>query len=133
MTTDTDFLNQSLLVADDNPVNRRIVTMLLKGYMKEIDVAFNGEEALSKFMEKHYDIVLMDIHMPEMDGYESTAAIRLHESKQRSGKKSVIIAMTASEEGEVISHCYHAGMDAYIGKPFLLEQFFDVLKKLKKG
>lgn len=129
MTTDTDFSNLSLLIVDDNPINRRIVTLLLKGHLLQVDVAVNGSEALSKFMEKPYDIILMDINMPEMNGYESSAAIRLYEAKQRREKKSVIIALTASVEGDVISHCYDAGMDAYLGKPFLVQQLFDVIKQ----
>jgi hypothetical protein len=101
--------------------------------LHDVEVAFNGSQALSKFMEKHYDIILMDIHMPEMNGYESAAAIRLYETEHHTGKKSVIIAMTASEEGEVISRCYDSGMDAYLGKPFLVQQLFDILKKLVKS
>jgi CheY-like chemotaxis protein len=129
MTSETDFSNLSILIVDDNPVNRRIVTLLLKGRLRDVDMAFNGSQALSKFMQKPYDIILMDIHMPEMDGYESAASIRLYEAEHYKGKKSVIIAMTASEEGEVISRCYNSGMDAYLGKPFLVQQLFDILKK----
>ncbi|MEL7587100.1 MAG: response regulator [Prolixibacteraceae bacterium] len=130
MTTETDLSNLSLLVADDNPVNRRIVTLLLKGHLREVDVAFNGSEALSKFMQKPYDVILMDINMPDMNGYEATAAIRMYEAKNFRHKKSVIIALTASEEGEVIANCYDSGMDAYLGKPFLVQQLFELIKKL---
>ena len=122
-----------MLIADDNPVNRRIVTLLLKGRLQNVDVACTGSEALSKSMEKHYDIILMDIHMPEMNGYEAASAIRLHEAENHSNKRAIIIAMTASEEGEVISRCYDAGMDAYLGKPFLVQQLFDILKRLVRA
>jgi len=130
MTSDTDFSNLNMLIADDNPVNRRIVTLLLKGRLQHVDVAFTGSEALSKFMQKHYDIILMDIHMPEMNGYEAASAIRLYEVTNYRNRRAIIIAMTASEEGEVISRCYDAGMDAYLGKPFLVQQLFDILKRL---
>ena len=130
MTSDIDFSNLNMLIVDDNPVNRRIVTLLLRGRLQDVDVAFTGSQALSKFMQKQYDVILMDIHMPEMNGYESATAIRLYEAENYSKKRSVIIAMTASEEGEVISRCYDAGMDAYLGKPFLVQQLFDILKRL---
>ncbi|MDD4191558.1 MAG: response regulator [Mangrovibacterium sp.] len=129
MTGNTDFSNLNVLIADDNPVNRRVVTLLLKGRLQHVDVAGTGSEALSKFMQKHYDIILMDIHMPEMNGYEAASAIRLYEAGNYRNKKAIIIAMTASEEGEVISRCYDAGMDAYLGKPFLVQQLFDILKR----
>ncbi|MEN6457116.1 MAG: response regulator [Prolixibacteraceae bacterium] len=130
MTSDTDFSNLAMLIADDNPVNRRIVTLLLKGRLQDVDVAFTGSQALSKFMQKRYDIILMDIHMPEMNGYEAASAIRRYEAEHYRTKRAIIIAMTASEEGEVISRCYDAGMDAYLGKPFLVQQLFDILKRL---
>ncbi|MGE4586103.1 MAG: response regulator [Mangrovibacterium sp.] len=131
MTTDVDFQNQSLLVVDDNPINRKVVMLLLKNRIREIDMAVNGEEALEKFRKKPYDIVLMDVHMPGIDGYAASAAIRRYETELAGREKTRIIAMTASEEGEVIAHCYNAGMDAYVGKPFIVQQFFEVLKNLE--
>ncbi len=132
MTYETDFSNLKVLVVDDNPVNRRIIMLLLKGHMHDVEMAANGSQALVRFKEKHYDIILMDIHMPEMNGYESALAIRQYETSHYEGKHSVIIAMTACEEGEVFPQCHDSGMDAYLGKPFMVQQLFEALKKLVK-
>jgi len=129
MLTDCDFSNKSLLIVDDSPINHRIVALILRGRFGEIGSAHNGEEALHKYMEKHYDIILMDAIMPVMDGFESTMAIRSYEKEQDIAEKCIIIAMTASEGGDDINRCLDSGMDAYLGKPFQVQQFLDILEK----
>jgi CheY-like chemotaxis protein len=130
MTSETDFSKLKVLIVDDNPVNRRVVSLILRSRFPEIDQAFTGFEALDKFRQKQYDVILMDIHMPEMNGYDSAAAMRLYEAENSGRSKAVIIAMTASEEGEVISRLYDSGMDAYLGKPFMIQQLFEILQRL---
>lgn len=126
----TDLSNLSLLVVDDSPINHRVVTLSLRGRFQEIDSAFNGLEAFEKFKQKPYDIILMDAMMPVMNGCESTLVIRLFEKEQGFDKKARIIAMTASDGDADIDRCLKCGMDAYLGKPFLANQFLRILEEM---
>lgn len=121
-----DFSELSLLVVDDSPINHRIVTMMLRNKFKLIDSAFNGLEAVKKYKTNHYDVILMDVMMPVMDGSEATIAIRNYEHENGLTKKTKIIAMTASDSDENV----YLSMDAYMGKPFLAPRFFEVLEEL---
>lgn len=117
-------LPMQILVADDNPVNLRLTDRVLTklGYAPES--ALNGMEALEKLDKKHYDIVFMDVQMPEMDGLEATRRIRL-----RKGAQPFIIAMTANAMHEDRTACFAAGMDDYLSKPATLDQLVAVLEK----
>lgn len=91
-----------------------------------VDLAENGIEALEKYDESEYDIILMDIQMPELDGYQTTAEIR----KRENGKRHVlIIALTANALAGDREKCIEAGMDDYISKPIEAEKLEDLLKK----
>lgn len=105
-----------ILLAEDTPLNQILVKKIVQKWNYEIDVANNGREALDLLEKNNYDIVLMDIQMPEMDGYTATQAIR---NMKDAVKKSIpIIALTAHATNEEAQKCLHMGMDAYVTKPF---------------
>ena len=113
-----------ILIAEDNPMNQRLIKHLMKNWNFNFDLVFNGSQALEALRKQHYDLVLMDIQMPEMDGYTSTAYIR---SELKS--KVPIIAMTAhAMEGEK-EKCIKAGMDDYCSKPINEEKLFEMIQK----
>ncbi|PTS99837.1 hypothetical protein DBR11_11505 [Pedobacter sp. HMWF019] len=117
----------SILVAEDNIINQKIVVKILKGMGYDCDVVANGLEVLSSLKRQHYDMVFMDVQMPEMDGLEATRKlIELY------GKESpVVIAMTAGAFEKDKQECLEAGMDDYITKPFDNEIFSRKFKQWK--
>ena len=94
-----------------------------------VQVVCNGREALDAFVQEDYDLMLMDCHMPEMDGFESTAAIRHHEQSQSAKRHTPIIALTADVMKGVQEQCLEHGMDDYLSKPFTLTQLQTVLSR----
>jgi CheY-like chemotaxis protein len=104
---------RKILVVDDNAGNRLLLQYNLEGYF-DIDFAGNGLSAIDKFSQKRYDLILMDIHMPEMDGVETAIRIRQIED----GKwHTPIFAITSNMFREQRNKCLEAGMDDYIVKP----------------
>jgi CheY-like chemotaxis protein len=114
-----------ILVAEDNPVNQKLTLRVLGklGY-HQAEIAQNGMEVIEKFDELFYDVILMDVQMPEMDGLEATRLIRLKQYHQ-----PVIISMTANAMAEDREACMRAGMDDYISKPIKLEILINLLEK----
>ncbi len=115
-----------ILLADDNEYNRIVVneTLALKSNV-EIDMVVNGEEAYHAVRDKRYDVVLMDVQMPVMNGIDATIAIR---TKLKSPNKDVpIIALTASTLREDIDRCIQSGMNSYVPKPFKAWQLINTL------
>ena len=105
-----------ILLVDDNPDNRLLVSAYLKKLPYTLEEAENGEEAVSKFMSSNYDVVLMDVQMPVMDGREATRQIR--EWENQNGKvRTPIIALTAHAIKEEIDLCIEAGWDLHLSKP----------------
>ncbi len=102
-----------ILIVDDNAGNRLLLQYNLEGYF-EIDFAGNGLSALDKFTQNRYDLILMDIHMPDMDGIEATKRIREMEAGQN---RTPIFAVTSNMFREQREKCLEAGMDDYIVKP----------------
>jgi two-component system sensor histidine kinase/response regulator len=117
-----------VLLAEDNRTNQEIAKAILAKAGMKVDIAHNGREAVEMVQDKHYDIVLMDIQMPEMDGYEATRIIR----RDRRFAKLPIIAMTAHAIKGDEEKCLKAGMDGYLTKPIRQDILFrTVWKKLE--
>jgi len=117
-----------ILLAEDNAINQRLALRLLEKCGHHVAVTTNGREALEALDTGDFDVVLMDIQMPEMDGFEATAAIR---SKERAfGKHMPIIAMTAHAMTGDRERCIGAGMDGYIAKPIRPQELFQAISTL---
>jgi len=117
-----------ILLAEDNVINQRLALRLLEKCGHQVAVTTNGREALAALDNGEFDVVLMDIQMPEMDGFEATAAIR---SKERTiGKHLPIIAMTAHAMTGDRERCIGAGMDGYIAKPIRPQELFQAITNL---
>jgi CheY-like chemotaxis protein len=115
-----------ILLAEDNPVNQKLAVRLLEKRGHKLTVAKNGREALAALQQEAFDLVLMDIQMPEMDGFEATAAIR--ESERGTGKHQPIVAMTAHAMKGDDRRCLDAGMDGYLAKPIRSEEVYALLE-----
>jgi signal transduction histidine kinase/CheY-like chemotaxis protein len=122
------FAGRRILLAEDVEVNREIVMALLEPTAVDIDCAENGLQALDMFVPGRYDMIFMDVQMPEMDGYEATRRIRAREKAESSPSPVPIIAMTANVFREDVEKCLEAGMDDHMGKPL---DFAEVLSKLR--
>ncbi|MBC7887005.1 MAG: response regulator [Ferruginibacter sp.] len=121
-----------ILLAEDNIINQKVATRSLSNLGAVVDVANNGKEAIALLQTKSYDIVLMDIQMPEMDGYEATRIIRTAISEEISSMP--IIAMTASALIADREKCLLAGMNDYIAKPFQVPELYEkILLQLEKS
>ena len=116
-----------ILLVEDNNVNQVFALRLLQKAGHTVALAGNGREALTALDRELFDVVLMDVQMPEMDGFEATAAIR--EKEKGSGNHLPIIAMTAHAMVGDKERCLAAGMDDYITKPIRRQELADVLKR----
>ena len=114
-----------ILLAEDSLVNQKLTVAMLRKRGHEVAVANDGVEAVRAAQEQPFDLILMDIQMPEMDGYGATAAIRARE--QALGLHTPIIALTAHAMTGDRERCLQAGMDEYITKPVRAEQLFDTM------
>jgi two-component system sensor histidine kinase/response regulator len=120
------FESMRILLVEDNPINQKTAAAMLRKAGFPVDVADDGLRALQAFDRGRYDIILMDIQMPEMDGYETTRAIRRREGSDR---HSVIIAMTAHAMKGDRERCLEAGMDDYLAKPINPDDVLRVIGK----
>ena len=119
-----------ILLVEDNLLNQRIVLFNLKKYNHVITVANNGLEAVAKFIESEYDVILMDIMMPVMDGLEATVKIREVEQINNNSRRTPIIALTANTMDNDRSKCISYGMDEFMAKPFDVEKLKAIFTKL---
>ena len=110
-----------ILVADDGEFNLKLLCLMLSSLGYEFDTTMNGKIALEMFKKDSYDIVLMDCHMPEMDGYTASKLIREYEINNKLNKIP-IIALTANAQGDNKEKCLQSGMDDFLSKPFKKEQ-----------
>jgi len=123
----TDFAKQyplNILIAEDDKMNQKLVTKVLNKLGYEPQVSENGKDVLEAVSQHNYDMILMDVQMPEMDGLEATRMIRLCLTEQ-----PIIIAMTANTLQGDREECLKAGMDDYIGKPVRLDGLVNIIKK----
>jgi signal transduction histidine kinase/ActR/RegA family two-component response regulator len=117
-----------ILIAEDNVVNQRLVARLLEKQGHRVAVVDNGLAALAALAQQPFDLVLMDVQMPEMDGLETTSAIRAQE--QRSGRHLPIIALTSHAMQGDQERCFAAGVDAYISKPMKVDELYAAIDRL---
>jgi len=117
-----DWSNKRVLLVEDNKVNILLAKKVLSNWGLQIEIAENGQEAVDKAMLSHFDVILMDLQMPVMDGYEATRIIR-----EEYKSKIPIIVMTASAMREELEKCMFQGMNDYITKPFQSEELFRML------
>ena len=115
-------------MAEDNHVNQILAVRLLEKRGHHVQVAGNGREALEKLKTADFDLVLMDVQMPVMGGFEAAAAVR--EMEKGTGKHIPIIALTAHAMKGDRERCLTAGMDGYIGKPIRSEELFEQIEAL---
>jgi len=120
-----------VLLAEDSLVNQKLATALLRRQGHHVVVANNGKEAVDAATSREFDAVLMDVQMPEMDGFEATAAIRLRE--KQTGRRVPIIAMTAHALKGDRERCLEADMDDYVSKPIRSQELFRTLAAVTKG
>lgn len=123
-----DLSDANVLLVEDNLINQKIVVLSIQKMVKNIDIANNGKEALDKFGTSKYDIILMDIQMPVMDGIIATKKIR--EIEQSTNTSTPIIAITANALAGDKEICLAAGMDDYISKPFQVEVLIQKIRNL---
>jgi len=119
----------TILLAEDNPVNQLMAVRLLEKRGHTVVVAGTGKAALVALENHNFDLVLMDVQMPEMDGLRATVAIR--EREKASGKHMPIIAMTAHAMASDKDNCFEAGMDGYLSKPINTEELFATLDAIQ--
>lgn len=123
------FLNSSILIVEDNKINQFLLkTLLNKQNFTKILVANNGKEAIDYVQQQHIDLILLDLHMPEMDGYETTRYIRNHPDEKI--RRIPIVAITAAVVQGEKEKCLEVGMNEYLSKPFKPDELFNVIIKL---
>ena len=118
-----------ILVAEDNLTNQQLVRLLLEQVGHEVTVVLNGREAVTSSAARRFDVILMDVQMPEMDGFEATAAIRQRE--RDTGVHVPIVAMTAHAMAGDRERCLAEGMDAYLSKPLRPEDLIATIDGLR--
>ena len=118
----------SVLVAEDESINQTLVSQCLKNLGLEVEIAADGQQALERWSNQHFDLILMDCRMPVMDGYEVTRQIR--EQEQHNHYKQIpIVALTADASSDNLNRCELVGMNDVITKPFKLEDLEQCLRK----
>ena len=116
-----------ILVAEDNPVNREVALIMLESFGLNVDTAEHGKEALDASALVPYDLILMDMQMPVMDGLEATKQIRRKEESGLTRSKLPIVALTANAVEGDMERCINAGMDGYLSKPFSKVQLYNII------
>ncbi len=116
-----------ILLAEDDRINQTVSQRILEKEGHKITIASNGREAIEALDAKEFDLILMDVNMPQLDGCEAT--IKIREKEQKTGKHIPIIAMTALAFKEDKSRCLEAGMDDFVSKPVRAEELYEVIGK----
>jgi len=116
-----------ILAADDYPANLRIVARVLEKRGHTVETVTTGAAAAAAVLASHYDLVLMDCRMPEMDGYDATALIRAREGERR---RTPIIALTANDSDDDRQRCVDVGMDGFVAKPLRPAELFAAIEQV---
>jgi CheY-like chemotaxis protein len=116
----------SILLAEDNPTNQKLATRLLEKRGHSITTVGNGRDAIEALSRNDFDLVLMDVQMPVMDGWKATEVIRHQE--QDTGRHIPILALTAHAMKDYQERCYQAGMDGFLTKPFRPAQLYEAVE-----
>lgn len=116
-----------VLLAEDNPVNQQLALELLQMRGHNVRIAENGKEVLSALEREPFDVILMDLQMPVMDGFQTTAAVR--ERERKTGAHIPIIAITGSAMQGDRQRCLDAGMDGYLCKPIRFRELFETVEQ----
>ena len=119
----------AILLVEDNPMNQRVARYVLKMLGYEVHIAINGIEAVDMFKKQPYDLVLMDCHMPVMDGYEATRLIREWESRAAWHREVPIIAVTADVLTSSYELCFEVGMNDFLPKPYEARDLKRILRQ----
>lgn len=118
-----------ILLVEDNDLNQKFATIVLNKLGHQVDLADNGKIAVEMFLEHEYDLILMDIQMPLMNGIEATRKIREYENQLQPEKPVVIFAVTAYAMDYDRQNCFEAGVDDFIAKPFKAQGLADMISK----
>ena len=118
-----------ILLVEDNLLNQKVVTFNLRKHHYNVTAVMYGREAIELVKTKNFDLILMDIMLPEMDGFETTKAIREYENEKGVDEQIPIIALTANALDNDRDKCYRAGMNEYLSKPFTATELVDVIHK----
>lgn len=128
LSENKSFAHLKILIVEDNLMNQKLITQLMKMLSIQFDLAADGKQAIEKANSERYDVILMDIQLPDTNGYEVTRTIK---NTQNPNKNSKIIALTASAMGKHMKMAYEVGMDDFLSKPFrpkdLMAKLEDVL------
>jgi len=126
-----------ILLVDDHPVNLDLTSKILRKRGHQVDLAENGLLAFEKFQQVSYDIILMDLQMPVMDGLEATRKIRQYEQEQKidgpAPGRVPIVAMTAYDDDNERTASKNAGMDGFISKPISIKSIGQTLQQIIKS
>ncbi|MEL7585776.1 MAG: response regulator [Prolixibacteraceae bacterium] len=120
----------SILLVEDNLLNQRVVTFSLRKFEHQVTIANNGKEALDLFKRDRFDVILMDIMMPVMDGLDATVHIREYEQANNIEKPTPIIALTANTMDNDREKCLSYGMNEFMAKPFDMDRLTQIFKEL---
>lgn len=120
-----------ILMAEDNPTNQKFMKIMLGKIGHEVTAVTNGHMAVEAVQSGRFDLILMDVQMPEMDGFEATRRIREHQRK--SGERTPIVAMTAHAMKGDRENCLEAGMDEYVSKPIQIKELLEIMERISRN
>ncbi len=123
----TNLQNKRIMIVEDNQINMKVALHSINSFCPNICLAYDGRQAVELFRKEAVDFILMDIQMPVLNGIEATKQIREIEKQRKVTTPVKIIAMTANTMKEDVEYCLEIGMDAFLGKPFRVNDLIDVL------
>lgn len=120
-----------ILVAEDNPINQKVIRIILERHGLSYEIALDGEEAVRKYRDGDFQLILMDCQMPNLDGLSASRQIRDFEASNLK-KRCPIVAMTANTMKGDRERCISAGMDDFLAKPFKSQDLVGVINQWRK-